>query len=316
MKVFVTGASGNVGKAVTKELLSHGHQVLGLARSDSSANELKSLGAEVQRGTLADLGILKKAASECDAVAHLAFVHDLDDYAGCCAADRAAIETMGSALAAAGGNRAFVISSGTMLLAKGQIGTEDQTYDEGDPFGALRGPSESVALAFAEKGVRVSVMRLPSVFGEGGLGCLALMLAVVQSKGVVGYLDAGENRWPATHTLDVARAYRLALESGKAGSVFHPVADEGVCTREIAEVLGKKLNVPVASMSQREVLEMFGPMAIAMGADSPSSSIKTREELGWIPVQPSLLEDLRCGNCLESQTALPSWSHWPQDRAV
>jgi nucleoside-diphosphate-sugar epimerase len=307
MRVFVTGATGTIGKAVTRELLCHGHQVLGLVRSDAGANELKSLGAEVQRGTLTDLDILKKAASECDGVAHLAFVHNLEDYSGCCAIDRAAIDSMGTALEAAGGNRALVISSGTMLLTKGQIGTEDQKYDPSDPFGAIRGPSESVALAFAEKGVRVSVMRLPSVYGEGGLGFVSLMLGAVQSKGIVAYLDAGENRWPATHTLDVARAYRLALENGKAGSIFHPVAEEGVYTKDIAEALGKKLNVPVATISQREALEIFGPMAVAMEADNPSSSVQTREQLGWVPVQPLLLEDLVSGACLESQTALPSW---------
>ncbi|KAI1741316.1 putative oxidoreductase [Xylaria scruposa] len=310
MRVFVTGASGKIGKAVTKELLSYGHHVLGLVRSDASADELKKLGAEVQRGTLTDLDVLKKAASECDGVAHLAFVHNMEDYGGCCAIDRAAIEVMGSALEAAGGNRALVISSGTMLLRKGQIGTEDQKFDESDPFGAVRGPSETIALAFAEKGVRVSVMRLPSVYGEGGLGFVALMLAAVQSKGVAAYLGAGENRWPATHTLDVARAYRLALENGKAGSIFHPVAQEGVRTKDIAEVLGKKLNVPVATISQRETQETFGPMAVAMGADNPSSSAKTRQQLGWTPVQPSLLEDLESGACLENQTTLPSWSHW------
>ncbi|KAH8168075.1 hypothetical protein CIB48_g146 [Xylaria polymorpha] len=284
MRVFVTGASGTIGKAVTKELLSHGHQVLGLVRSDAGADELKSLGAEVQHGTLTDVDILRKAASECDGVAHLAFIHDLEDYDGCCAIDRAAIEAMGSALAEAGGNRAFVISSGTMLLTKGQVGTEDQKYDARDSFGAIRGPSESVALAFAGKGVRVSVMRLPSVYGEGGLGFVALMIRGGKVKG-----------------------------KSRAGSVFHPVADEGVRTKDIAEVLGKKLNVPIVAMSQEEALETFGPMIVAMGADNPSSSAKTREQLGWTPVQPSLLEDMESGTCLERQTALPSWSLWARN---
>ena len=152
-------------------------------------------------------------------------------------------------------------------------------------------------------------MRLPSVYGNGGLGFVALMLAAVKSKGVVAYLGDGENRWPAAHNLDVARAYRLALESGKAGSVFHPVADEGVRTKDIAEVLGKKLGVPVTSMSQsEEVLESFGPLAIAMGLDNPSLSVKTRERLGWSPTQPSLLEYLDSGAFLEDQADLPSWS--------
>ncbi|KAI0471201.1 putative oxidoreductase [Xylaria cf. heliscus] len=309
MRVFVTGASGIIGKAVTKELLSHGHQVLGLVRSDAGADELKSLGAEVQRGTLNDLDTLRKAASECDGVAHLAFVHNFEDYAGACAVDRAAIQAMGSALEAAGGDRALVISSGTMLLAKGQVVTEDQEYDENDPFGAIRGPSEPVALAFAKKGVRVSVMRLPSIYGGGGLGFVALMLGAVQSKGIVPYLGAGENRWPTSHALDVAQAYRLALENAKAGSVFHPVAHEGLRTKDIAEVLGKKLGVPVATISQSEALEIFGTMAAAMAADNPSSSAKTREELGWTPMQPTLLEELEAGVGLESQTTLPSWSH-------
>ncbi|KAI0423951.1 hypothetical protein F5Y09DRAFT_325767 [Xylaria sp. FL1042] len=233
----------------------------------------------------------------------------MEDYHGCCAIDRAAIEAMGSALAAAGGDRALVIGSGTALLTKGQIGTEDQKYDECDPFGAVRGPSEKVALAFAGKGVRVSVMRLPSVYGNGGLGFVALMLAAVQSKGIVAYLGTGESRWPATHILDVAQAYRLALEKGKAGSVYHAVADEGVCIKDIAEILGKKFGTPVAIMSQNEALDTFGPMAVAMEADNPSSSTKTRKQLGWAPVQPSLLEDLESGACLKAQTELPSWSH-------
>ncbi|KAI1347624.1 putative oxidoreductase [Xylaria sp. FL0043] len=243
------------------------------------------LGAEVQRGTLTDLELLKKAVSECDGVAHLAFVHDMEDYSGCCAIDRAAIKAIGSALAAAGGDRALVISSGTALLTKGQIGTEDQRYDASDHFGAVRGPSEQVALAFAEKGVRVSVMRLPSLYCNGGLGFVALILATVQSKGTATYLGAGDNRWPATHIVDIAQAYRLALEKRKAGSVYHAAADEG-----------------------KEALENFGQMAAAMEADNPSSSVKTRKQLGWNPVQPSLLEYLESEACLEGQAALPSWS--------
>ncbi|KAI0104677.1 putative oxidoreductase [Nemania sp. FL0031] len=307
MRIFVTGASGNIGKALTRELLSHGHQVLALARSDASATVLRNLGAEIQHGTLNDLDILKECASKCDGVAHLAFVHDFSDYAGCCAIDRAAIDAMGSALAAAGGNRAFVITSGTALLEKGQVATEDQTYDENDPFGAIRGPSETVALAFAAKDLRVSVMRLPSVYGEGSLGWVAPMLASAQEKGVVSYIDKGENRWCATHTLDIAQAYRLALEKGQAGSVFHPVAEEGVPSKEVALALGKKLNLPVMTRTQEEALAVFGLTANAMGIDNPSSSSKTRSRFGWRPVHPTLLEYLESGDWGKYAT-LPSWS--------
>ncbi|KAI0877785.1 putative oxidoreductase [Hypoxylon argillaceum] len=308
MKIFVTGASGNIGKVLTKELLSHGHQVLALARSDASVALLQNLGAEIQRGTLNDLDILRKAASECDGVAHLGFIHDFNDYAGCCAVDRAAIEAIGSSLAAAGDHRAFVITSGTSLLKKGQLATEDQTYDENDPFGAFRGPSEPVALAFAERGVRVSVMRLPSVYGEGSLGWVAPMIASAQEKQVVTYIGEGENRWCATHTFDIARAYRLALEKGPAGSVFHAVAEEGVRAKDVALALGRKLNLPVVSKTREEAEEVYGLLANAIGIDNPSSSAKTRSQLGWHPIHPPLLEYLGSGDWMAS-TDLPSWSH-------
>ncbi|KAJ8112194.1 hypothetical protein ONZ43_g5446 [Nemania bipapillata] len=213
---------------------------------------------------------------------------------------------MGSSLAAAGGNRALVISSGTSLLKKGQLAIEDQVYDETDPFGAIRGPSESVALAFAEKGVRVSVMRLPTVYGEGSLGWVAPMIAGAQKHREVTYVGDGENRWCATHTLDVAQAYRLALEKGQAGSVFHAVAEEGVRSKDVALAIGRKLALPVASKTREQALEMFGILANAIGIDNPSSSAKTRDELGWRPVHPSLLEYLESGDWMAHED-LPSW---------
>ncbi|KAI0141572.1 putative oxidoreductase [Xylariaceae sp. FL1272] len=307
MRVFVTGASGNIGLAVTRELLLHQHEVLALARSDSSAALLKDLGADVIRGSLEDLNILKKAVSECDSVAHLAFIVDFENYAAACETDRAVIEAMGSSLATVKGDRALVISSGTALLRKGQLVTENDPYDENDPFGALRGPSEAVALGFAKKGVRVSVMRLPSVYGEGSLGWVAPMLAYAQKQKEVAYVSEGDNRWCTTHTLDVARAYRLALEKGREGSVFHVVAEEGVRTKDVAIVLGKQMGLPVVAKAKEEASGAYGLMAGPMTLDNPSSSAQTREQLGWQPMQLTLLEFLESGD-FAADTAAPLWS--------
>ncbi|RYP69110.1 hypothetical protein DL769_005367 [Monosporascus sp. CRB-8-3] len=298
MKVFITGATGYIGSALTKELLSRGHQVTGLARNDSGAEKLKTLGAEVVRGTLDDVDTLKQAASQADAVAHLGFVHNFEDFQGSCATDRAAVNAIGSALAAAGGERVLVVTSGTMVLKKGQVGTEDQSFDKSDPFGSARGASEDVALAFVEKGVRVGVMRLPpSVHGDGGMGLVSTIMAGVQKAGTVMYVGAGENRWGATHYLDAVQAFRLALEKGKpGGSVYHPVAEEGVRLKDIAERIGNKLNVPMANKSLEELQGLIGFMGQAIGTDNPSSSAKTRAELGWEPVHKGLLDDLEPGD--------------------
>lgn len=293
MRVFVTGATGNIGSALVEELLSNGHTVLGLTRSDAGAEKLKTLGAESIHGTITDLDTLKKAASECDAVAHLAFHHNFEEYMAACEMDRAAISAIGSALVAGGGNKAFIITSGTMMLEKGRVVAEDDAVDSTNPLGAARGASEGVALGFVEKGVRALVMRLPPVVhGHGSMGFVGLLLRPAMEKKTVQYVGTGENRWSAVHTLDAVRAFRLALEKGKAGSVFHGVAEGAIPVKDVAKALGEKLNMPIASKTPEEAQQIFGSMTVALTADNPTSSNKTREELGWVPVNKGLIEDL------------------------
>jgi nucleoside-diphosphate-sugar epimerase len=293
MKVFVTGATGNIGSALVRELLSAGHSVLGLTRSDTGANKLKAAGAEPLYGTLADLEVLKKAAAGCDAVAHLAFIHNFNDYPSACATDRAAISAMASALAAAGGNKALVITSGTMMLEKRKVVSEHDPIDVKEPMGAARGASEGVALGYVEQGVRAMVMRLPPVVhGLGSVGFVAFLLQAAKKLGKVTYIGSGDNRWSAVHTLDAARAFRLALEKGDAGAVFHAVAEEGVLLKEVAHAVGQKMGLPVETKTLAEAQEIFGVMARAVGADNPAASEVTKAALGWTPVQPGLLEDI------------------------
>lgn len=289
MRVFVTGATGFIGQAVVKELLNAGHQVLGLARSDRGADSLIAAGAEVQRGSLEDLDSLKQGASASDGVIHLAFIHDFSDYVGNCAKDRIAIEAIGAALT--GTNRPFIITGGTLLIPHGQLGTEDTPPDLDRPS-AIRGVAEQVALSFVSKGVRVSIIRLPPTnHGEGDHGFIAELARIAKSTGVSAYLGDGLNRWAATHRLDTAKLYLLALEKAAAGSVFHAVAEEGIPIKEIAETIGKQLNLPTGS----KTAEHFGWLAIAVGADNPISSAKTREQLGWTPVHASLISDIEAG---------------------
>ncbi|KAJ5833345.1 oxidoreductase [Penicillium riverlandense] len=267
MRVFVTGSTGFVGSAVVKELLSGGHEVLGLARSDKGVEQLKGQGAEVLRGNIEDLQVLKKGASECDAVIHLAFIHNFADFAGSCATDRAAITAMGSVLAAADGDRALVVTSGTMMLAHGKLGDEDHEADMTNSMAAARGASEPVCLDFAKKGVRTSV-------------------------GVSAYVAEGHNRWCACHRDDAAKVYRLAVEKAKPGSIFHAVAEEGVPLKDIATEVGKQLNIPVVSIASEEMEDHFGWFHFGITADNEASSTKTRERLGWTPVCPSVIEDV------------------------
>jgi nucleoside-diphosphate-sugar epimerase len=298
MRVFVTGASGFIGKAVTKELQDAGHQVLGLASSDKSADLLTSLGAEVQRGSLDDLDSLKQGAAASDGVIHLAFKHDFSKFAESCSTDRAAIEAIGSVLQ--GSNRPFVIASGTGLLPPGQLGDEDVPYYSSNPLGALRGPSEALTHSF--EGVRSSVVRLPpSVHGDGDKGFLAFMIGIARQKGVSAYVGDVPTHWPSTHRLDAAKVFRLALEKGKAGSTFHAIAEEGVPIKDIAEVVGEKLNIPVVSVTAAEAPEHYGLMSFCFLMNNLASSVKTKEQLGWNPVQKTILDDLKEGTYFDAK---------------
>ena len=294
MRVFVTGATGFIGQPLVRELVAAGHQVLGLARSEKSSALLSSLGAEVHLGSLDDPASLAQGASVCDAVVHLAFIHDFTDYAGACATDQAAISAMGDALK--GRRGALVITSGTLMMPPGRLAHEDDATDKTSPVTSLRAASETVALGLAQHGVRVCVVRLPPTnHGEGDQGFVAGLVATAKEKGVAAYVGDGGNRWPATHRLDTATVFRLALEKGEAGAVFHAVAEEGVKMKDIVAEIGKGLSVPRVSKTAEDAPQHFGFLGMVVPVDNPTSSAKTREQLGWTPVQPTLLEDLKNG---------------------
>jgi nucleoside-diphosphate-sugar epimerase len=294
MKVFVTGATGFIGSAIVRELLAVGHQVLGLARSDAAAASLAAVGVEVQRGSLADLESLQSGAAASDGVIHAAFNtnlnHEFLDFAQSVAMERQAIETLGATLAGSG--RPFVVTSGTAALLPGGIRTEEDGIDTTSSV-AARLALEDVVREMASRGVRTSIVRLPpSVHDEGDHGFVPALIATARAKGVSAYPCDGLNRWASVHRRDAARVYRLALESGEAGSRFHAVADEGVPVREIAEVIGRHLNIPVVSLPIEQAVEHFGWIGNFFAKDCAASSTLTQQRLGWHPVHLSLLEDI------------------------
>jgi nucleoside-diphosphate-sugar epimerase len=294
MRVFVTGATGFIGSAVVKELLGAGHKVLGLARSDAGANQLTAAGADVQRGSLADLDSVKRGAAESEGVAHLAFIHDFTDFAANCAKDKAAIEVLGGVLA--GSNRPLVVTSGVLGLAQGRPGTEEDVPSEAFPR-----RSESTGLSFASKGVRAMVIRLPpSVHGDGDHGFVPQLIKAAREKRFAAYVGEGKNLWPAVHRLDAARLYRLALEKGTAGGRYHGVGDEGVPTGDIAEVIGKRLNVPALSKSAEEVAAALGFVGQVFAMGAAASAKLTQERLGWRPMEKGLIADLEHGRYFEA----------------
>ncbi len=304
MRFFVTGASGWIGSAVVPELIGAGHQVTGLARSDASADALEAAGAKVQRGTLDDLDTLRDAAAASDGVIHLAFKHELafsGDFDAAADADRQAVETFGEALA--GSDRPLVIASGMLGLAPGRVVSEQDGHGPDAAIAGFGGGPQTrwetseLALSLAERGVRSSIVRLPPTnHGDGDNGFMATIVAIAREKGVSGYIGDGANRWPAVHRLDSARLFRLAAEKAPAGSTLHASAEEGVPIRDVAEVIGRHLDVPVVSISAEDAGEHFTWLAGFVGLDSPASSTQTQELLGWRPTSPGLIADLEQGH--------------------
>jgi nucleoside-diphosphate-sugar epimerase len=297
MRVFVTGASGFIGSAVVRELIDAGHEVLGLARSEQAADAIANSGAQVHRGSLEDLDSLYSGAASADGVIHTAFIHDFSQIEGAAQTDLRAIETLGAVLE--GSDRPLVITTGIASVKPGHVASEEDSVDS-ESAAHPRMAAEHVAKALATRGVRTSIVRPGrSVHGEGDHGFVPVLIEVARRKGRSGYVANGSARWPAVHRLDCARLYRLALESAPASSVAHAVADEGVPTREIAEVIGRHLELPVVSISPEGADEHFGWIGAFFALDAPASSALTRERLGWRPSHAGLIEDLEQGHYFE-----------------
>ncbi|WP_103351999.1 SDR family oxidoreductase [Amycolatopsis sp. CA-128772] len=287
MRVFVTGASGWIGRALVPELVGAGHEVVGLARSDEAAATVAALGAGVLRGDLTDLGVLEEGANGADGVVHLAFGHDFSRLDDAIRTDAAAVAALGAVL----GGKRFVAASGTPMVP-GRAATEDDPAVFAGPV-AGRADIARAVLQTAERGVRASLVRLPrSVHGEGDAhGLVAHLIALGREKGIAAYVGDGTQRWPAVHVLDAAHLFRVALEEAPAGAVLHAVGDEGVRIRDVAEVAGRRLDLPVTSVAAEELGFLGGILAF----DQPASSERTQRLLGWRPTRPGLLDDLEKG---------------------
>lgn len=290
MRVFVTGATGFIGSALTKELIAAGHQVVGLTRSDAGADALKALGAQPLRGSLEDPAGLAAAAADADAVAHLAFNHDFSRYVQNCEDDRRVIEALGTALAGSG--KTLVVTSGTSM-ANTVPGEPAKEMNPVLPSSVIpRAASEEAADAVAARGVNVAIVRLPQVHDTTRFGLISPAIDLAIQKGVAAYLGDGQSRWTAAHVLDVARLYRLALEKAAPHARYHAVAEGAVRQRDIAEAIGRRLKLPVVSIDPDKADEHFGWLAFFMRFDTPASSAWTRDQLAWHPTGPTLLEDL------------------------
>ena len=289
MRVFLTGATGFIGSAIVSELIKAGHQVIGLARSDANAQTLRAAGAEVHRGDLEDVASLRSGAAKADAVIHTGFIHEFSRFQEVCDIDKRAIEALGSPLA--GSARPLIITSGTAMgtAVPGQAATEDYAnFNHPNP----RVASEVAAASVAERGVDVRVVRLPQVHDPLKQGLITPLIELAREKGVSVYLDEGRNRWPAVHRLACAQLYRLALERGAAGARYNAVAEEGVPLKDIAEAIGRRIKVPVASKSSAAAAEHFGWLAMFAGFDMPASSALTQTRLGWRPTGPGVIADI------------------------
>jgi nucleoside-diphosphate-sugar epimerase len=291
MKVFVTGATGFIGSAIVQELVSAGHQVLGLARSDAGAKSLIAAGADVHRGDLEDLESLRRGAAMSDGVIHTAFIHDFSKFKENCEIDRRTIEALGSALEGSG--RPLIVTSGTGIAGHtlGRLATEQDAPYTG-PGAVPRVASEGAATSVAARGARVCVVRLPQLHNPEKQGLVTYAIAVAREKGLSAYVGDGTNRWPAVHRLDAAHLYRLVLEKGSAGARYHAVAEEGVSFRDIAQAIGRRLNVPVVSKSREQAAGHFGWLGAFVTMDNPTSSAISRRLLGWQPEGPRLIADI------------------------
>ena len=289
MRVFLTGASGFIGSAVIAELKAAGHEVLGLARNDANAAKLEAAGVAVHRGDLNEPETLAAGAAACDATIHCAFIHDFSQYVENIAIDRRAVEAMLAALEGSG--KPFILTSGTLMAAADREVTEEDGAANDGP-GAMRGATELVVEDYARRGVRTMIIRLPQVHDSARQGLVTYAIAVAREKGVSAYVGDGANRWAAAHVSDVARLYRLALENGQAGARYHAVGEAGVPMRDVAQALGRRLGLPVVSITPEEAPAHFGFLAMFAGRDAPTSSRLTRERLGWTATGPGLIEDL------------------------